>query len=182
MQDEARVAAAVDSGFPPIAGNDPVVLVLGSLPGKKSIAEQQYYAHPRNVFWKIMGALFEARTELPYEERVNVLKENRIALWDVLHSSLRPGSLDSSIRMQSVKCNDFDAFLKCHTGVASICFNGKKAAGIFARLAAEAVLRQYPHLQLITLPSTSPAHAAMPFAEKLSRWSVVKTIVECEEN
>jgi hypoxanthine-DNA glycosylase len=94
MRDEARETAAVDTGFPPIAGNAPAVLVLGSLPGKKSIVEQQYYAHPQNAFWKIMGALFEARTELLYEERVSVLKKNRIALWDVLQSSSRPGSLD----------------------------------------------------------------------------------------
>jgi hypoxanthine-DNA glycosylase len=75
MPDEARETAAVDTGFPPIAGSDPAVLVLGSLPGKKSIVEQQYYAHPQNAFWKIMGALFEARTELLYEERVSVLKK-----------------------------------------------------------------------------------------------------------
>ena len=177
MQDEARVTASVDSGFPPIVGSDPAVLVLGSLPGKKSIAEQQYYAHPQNAFWKIMGALFEMRAELPYEKRVCVLKENRIALWDVLQSSFRPGSLDASIRVQGASCNDFLGFLHRHSGIRAICFNGKKAADLFARLAAREVLRQYPDLTFEALPSTSPAHAAMPYAEKLRCWSIIKTMV-----
>jgi hypoxanthine-DNA glycosylase len=182
MRDEARETAAVDTGFPPIAGNAPAVLVLGSLPGKKSIVEQQYYAHPQNAFWKIMGALFEARTELLYEERVSVLKKNRIALWDVLQSSSRPGSLDASIRVQSANCNDFVNFLHEHSGIRAICFNGKKAADLFARLAAPGVLRQYPDLKLETLPSTSPAHAAMPYQEKLRRWTIVKTLIGPSRN
>lgn len=177
MQDEARVTASVDSGFPPIVGSDPAVLVLGSLPGKKSIAEQQYYAHPQNAFWKIMGALFEARAESSYEERVSVLKENRIALWDVLQSSMRPGSLDASIRVQGASCNDLLSFLHRHSGIRAICFNGKKAEDLFVRLAAPVVLRQYPALKFEALPSTSPAHAAMPYDEKLRRWTIVKTMV-----
>jgi hypoxanthine-DNA glycosylase len=182
MPDEARVTAAVDSGFPPIVGSDPAVLVLGSLPGKKSIAEQQYYAHPQNTFWKIMGALFDARIELPYEERVSFLKENRIALWDVLQSSSRPGSLDASIRVQSANCNDFVEYLRRYPGIRAICFNGKKAAELYGRLAAPRVLRQYPDLKLEVLPSTSPAHAAMPYAEKLRRWTIVKTLVGQSRN
>ena len=177
MPREARPITK-DEGFPPLAGNNPAVLVLGSLPGKKSILEQEYYAHPRNAFWKIMGELFGAMPDLPYTERVARLTSQRVAVWDVLHSSSRPGSLDSAIHMPSARCNDFPAFLERHPAITTICFNGKKAADLFAKLAAGPVLRQYPQLQLESLPSTSPAHAAMPFAEKLRRWSIVRTAVE----
>jgi hypoxanthine-DNA glycosylase len=170
--------ATADAGFPPLTGPGARVLVLGSLPGKISIRDQQYYAHPQNAFWRIMGDLFGAHFSLAYEERVKLLTSNRVAVWDVLQSSLRPGSLDSSIRMETAKCNDFPAFLQRNPEIASICFNGKKAAELFARLAAKPLLRQYPHVHLEVLPSTSPAHASMTFAEKLQRWSVVKAASE----
>lgn len=177
MRHETRPIAA-DEGFPPLAGHNPVVLVLGSLPGKKSILEGEYYAHPRNAFWKIMGELFGATPDLPYAERVARLTSQRVAVWDVLQSSSRPGSLDSAIQLPSAASNDFPGLLRRHPNITSICFNGKKAADLFGRLAAGPVLRQYPQLQLETLPSTSPAHAAMPYAEKLKYWSFVRKVVE----
>lgn len=163
-----------DSGFPPLVTDDARILVLGSLPGQRSLAEREYYAHPKNAFWRIMGKLFDAGPELPYAERVARLAEARVAVWDVLASSVRPGSLDSSIDVNTAQSNDFGAFFRRYPGIAMLCFNGKTAARLFARLASGPVLQHYAESARLVLPSTSPAYAAMPFAEKLSRWSVIR--------
>lgn len=153
-------------GFPPVARADAEILILGSLPGQRSIDEQQYYAHPRNAFWPIMKALFGVHGS--YAERVRQLVENRIALWDVLGSSLRPGSLDSSIELDSVRVNEFGPFLRSHQDLRLIAFNGKKAEQLFNRfVVADSV---GPEICRTGLPSTSPAYAAMPFSGKLARW------------
>jgi len=153
-------------GFPPVARADARVLILGSLPGQKSIAERQYYAHPQNAFWPIMRELFGMDGD--YHARCEQLKVHRIALWDVLASSVRPGSLDADIRLDSAQANDFRSFFEAHSEVRLLAFNGRKAEQMFARLVAgdcldDAVIR-------IGLPSTSPAYAAMPFSGKLSAW------------
>src|SRR5512139_2464129 len=100
----------VSRGFPPIAAPDARVLILGSLPGQTSLARQQYYAQPHNAFWRVMGELFGAGLDLPYEERGTILIAHRIALWDVCKAASRPGSLDSSIDPRSVIANDFRRF------------------------------------------------------------------------
>jgi hypoxanthine-DNA glycosylase len=153
------------TGFPPVAGADARVLILGSLPGAMSLARREYYALPRNAFWPIMGRLVGAAPELPYAERLRRLTAHRIALWDVCASAFRPGSLDAAILPGSVVANDFPAFFAAHPGLALICFNGAKAADLFARLAAAP-----PAIGRARLPSTSPAHAGLPFADKLARW------------
>lgn len=157
---------ASSTGFPPVARPDARLLVLGSLPGVRSIQEGEYYAHPRNSFWRIMAELTGACGK--YEQRCKMLQENRIALWDVLASSVRPGSLDSAIDMTTAKSNDFKSFLARHAAIERICFNGQKAAKVFASQVALDASRI--DLELITLPSTSPAYAAMPYAEKLEHW------------
>src|SRR3954469_14927897 len=96
-----------DRCFPPIASRDAHTLILGSLPGQRSLQMQQYYAHPQNAFWKLMGAIFETDATAPYPRRVRVLRQNHIALWDVLAAAERPGSLDSSIVHASALANDF---------------------------------------------------------------------------
>ncbi|MFQ6006363.1 MAG: DNA-deoxyinosine glycosylase, partial [Woeseia sp.] len=88
-------------GFRPIAAPDATVLILGSLPSRKSIEASEYYAHPQNAFWRIMGELFGACPVLPYAARAAVLKANGIALWDVLAQSVRQGSLDSNIDLST---------------------------------------------------------------------------------
>lgn len=162
-----------DKCFPPIADPHVRVLILGSLPGQVSLQRQQYYAQPQNAFWKIMGRLFGAGPELPYEERMQRLVQNGIALWDVCASAQRPGSLDASIIHSSVVPNDLAAFIESHPGVGLICFNGGKAADLFRRLVLPGSPATVRAIRYATLPSTSPAHAAMSFEEKLTRWAAV---------
>ena len=156
--------------FPPVARPDARVLILGSMPGQLSLAAQQYYAHPRNLFWPIMGGLFGADPALSYPERLQILQDHHVALWDVLQSCVRPGSLDSDIQCEVA--NDFAQFFENHPHVAHIFFNGAKAESAFRRH-----VKDYPsHLSLMRLPSTSPAHAALSFDEKRSAWA---TMTDC---
>jgi hypoxanthine-DNA glycosylase len=153
-------------GFRPVARHDARILVLGSLPGQKSIAEQQYYAHPQNAFWPIMQDLFDLDGD--YDSRCRQLLDRQVALWDVLGRSIRPGSMDSDIDMASAQPNDFKAFFRTHTAVEIVAFNGKKAEQMFGRFVAAEVLPVAS--RCVGLPSTSPAYAAMPFSGKLSAW------------
>ena len=122
---------ALSEGFPPIARDDAHILILGSLPGQRSIDEQQYYAHPQNAFWRIMGELFAIEGD--YATRCDQLIERRIALWDVLMSSVRPGSMDADISLSSARPNDFAGFLAGHPKIGLIAFNGRKAEQLFER-------------------------------------------------
>ena len=115
---------ARSEGFPPIARGDASILILGSLPGARSIAEQQYYAHPQNAFWKIMAELFGIEGD--YVRRCQLLCEHGIALWDVLQSSIRPGSMDTAIRLDSAQPNDFESFFAEHPAIRTIGFNGAR--------------------------------------------------------
>lgn len=162
-----------DKGFPPIADQHARVLVLGSLPGQESLRQQQYYAHPHNAFWKIMGHLFGAGPELPYKDRAQRLVRNGIALWDVCAAAQRPGSLDTAIVHSSVVANDLALFIESHPGIVLICFNGGKAADLYRRLVLPGLPTNVRTIRYETLPSTSPAHAAMTFEEKLTRWAAV---------
>ena len=153
-------------GFPPVARGDARVLVLGSLPGARSIALQQYYAHPQNAFWPIMRELFGIDGD--YVSRCDQLLENRVALWDVLHRSVRPGSMDADIQLGSAVANDFLGFLGDHTDIRLVVFNGKKAEQLFTRLVSADVVAD--GIVRVGLPSTSPAYASMPFSGKLAAW------------
>jgi hypoxanthine-DNA glycosylase len=153
-------------GFPPVACADARLLILGSLPGARSIAEHQYYAHPQNVFWRIMQALFGIQGD--YERRCTQLGANGIALWDVLHSSIRPGSMDADIQMGSAAVNDFAAFFAAHPDIRMVAFNGKKAEQLFTRFVEPGV--KIVGIRRVALPSTSPAYASMPFSGKLNAW------------
>ena len=155
---------ARSEGFPPIARPDATLLVLGSLPGARSIEEQQYYAHPQNAFWKIMREVFAIDGD--YEARCRMLMQNRIALWDVLQSSVRPGSMDADIKLDSARANDFAAFFRSHSGIRQVCFNGRKAEQMFTKFVSDVP----QGVQLVSLPSTSPAYASLPFSAKLELW------------
>ena len=159
-------ASELSEGFSPIAGADARILVLGSLPGQRSIAEQQYYAHPQNVFWPIMRELFGI--EGSYADRCEQLLINRIALWDVLQSSLRLGSMDANIRLDSARANDFEEFLAAYSDIRLIAFNGRKAEALFRKFVNGDAIGN--SIQQVSLPSTSPAFAAMSFSGKLALW------------
>jgi double-stranded uracil-DNA glycosylase len=167
-------AARHDRCFPPIARRDARALILGSLPGRRSLEMQQYYAHPQNAFWKLVTAIFDADANLTYERRARLLVKNRIALWDVLAAAERPGSLDSSIVHASAEANDFREFFRVHPRVRRVFFNGRKAEEIFRRRVLPALGADFPAIEYVSLPSTSPAHAGMPFAKKLARWRVIR--------
>ncbi len=154
--------------FPPLQAPDARVLVLGSMPGAASLAAGQYYAHPQNRFWPIMGALVGAGPELPYAQRMQRLRAAGIALWDVLAECEREGSLDSAIRDETAVANDFAGFLRHHRRVATVLFNGAKAEASFRRFVAGPLAR--PDLRLRRLPSTSPAHASLAYPAKLAAW------------
>lgn len=157
--------------FPPLAAPSARVLILGSMPGIASLKAGEYYAHPRNAFWPIMGELFGFSAKLPYAERAQQLRKHHIAAWDVLRACQRQGSLDSAIERDTEEPNDLHGFLSEHRGVRHIFFNGGKAEACFRR---HFVRAQFPApLRLTRLPSTSPAHAGMPVTTKQEAWEAV---------
>ena len=160
-------------GFPPVAARDAKVLILGSMPGVRSLVDKQYYAQPRNAFWPIMGTLFHAGPELPYRQRLKVLVANEVALWDVLRCCERPGSLDSSIDGSTAEPNDFAHFFAQHSQIKRIFFNGLMASRVFLRQVQPGLTDPFASLPTVILPSTSPVHAAMTLDEKKNRWSVI---------
>lgn len=162
-------------GFPPLASRASRVLILGSMPGVASLQAQQYYAHPQNLFWPFMKELFSVSCELTYAQRSRQLVACGIAVWDVIAACERSGSLDSDIRHETV--NDFAAFFKNHKAIAAIFLNGKKAEASFRKYVMPALGDQLEDKVLITLPSTSPAHASKSRAEKLKAWSKITEIL-----
>ena len=157
--------------FAPIEDTAAIVLILGSMPGRASLAAGEYYAHPRNHFWPIMGELVGAHPELPYEGRLWMLKSSGIALWDVLESCIRNSSLDSHIEEASVSPNDFDSFFLRHPKIVCLFFNGVKAEQCFRRHVQPSL--KFRPLQYRRLPSTSPANAGTPYEKKLDAWRAV---------
>lgn len=158
--------------FEPIAAADARVLILGSIPSQESLARGQYYAHPQNQFWPIMLALFGAGKALDYPARADMLKRAQVALWDTLQFAERAGSLDSAIVSSSEVPNDIAKFLKSHSQIKTIVFNGTKAEAVF-RKHTEKSLPASCGLTYLRLPSTSPANAAIPYPVKLETWRAV---------
>ena len=157
--------------FPPIADARARVLILGTMPGKESLRATQYYAHPRNAFWKIMGELVGAGFELPYDARVQKLKAAGIAVWDVLASCERDSSLDADIDAATMVVSDFESFYNAHPKITHVFFNGAIAEK-FYRIHTQS-LHVHRALAYQRLPSTSPAHAGMCYAQKLQAWEGV---------
>ena len=149
-------------------GDLPKILVLGSIPGIASLESVQYYAHPRNAFWPVMSSFFGFSADLDYDLRLAALKAHRIALWDVLKTCERPGSLDSAIKNESIVPNDLNAFLDIHQSIELILLNGGKAGAEFKKHFRPLMARDGVIVK--TMPSTSPAYAAMPFEEKQMIW------------
>jgi double-stranded uracil-DNA glycosylase len=156
--------------FPPIVAAASRVLVLGTMPGIVSLKAREYYAHPRNAFWRIMGELFGAGPSLPYDERVAVILSAGVALWDSVEACVRPGSMDKSITDEAP--NDFAAFFAAYPDISGVFFNGAKSEAVFRRHVLPTLTagrRTYTRL-----PSTSPAHAGMTLEAKVQAWSAVR--------
>ena len=152
--------------FPAVVGADTRILILGSMPGVASLAVQQYYAHPRNQFWRITGALYGVGPELPYARRLQLLLERGLGLWDVLHSCVRRGSLDTAIERDSVIANELLPLLR-QGNVMRLCCNGATAYAALQRHFGQSLAREFPQLDIRRLPSTSPANASWSYARKL---------------
>jgi hypoxanthine-DNA glycosylase len=155
--------------FRPIADRNADILILGSMPGRASLAARQYYAHPRNAFWRIAAELLGFDSALPYAKRVRALKAARIALWDVLQSCTREGSLDA--RIENGIANDFSTFFRSHAKIRRVLFNGAKAEATFRRHVLPTLGAN--SLSYRRLPSTSPANASLSPARKLRAWRAI---------
>jgi double-stranded uracil-DNA glycosylase len=158
--------------FPPIASGMPRVLILGTMPGKVSLRERQYYAHPQNAFWRIIGGILGVDPASPYDARVAAVQSAGIAVWDVLKSCIRESSLDSAIDASSVLPNDFAGFFAEHPQIRRICFNGAKAEALFMKHVRPR-LPANPDVQYLRLPSTSPANASLTLPEKVRAWQAI---------
>ncbi|MCH8505343.1 MAG: DNA-deoxyinosine glycosylase [Ectothiorhodospiraceae bacterium] len=157
--------------FPPVSRPDARILVLGSMPGIASLRAGQYYAHPRNAFWPLISAvLAEGPAPAPYKHRIDLLLRNRVALWDVLKTCTRTSSLDSDIDPVSMVTNDFAGFFRLHPDIRLVCFNGAKAETVYRRHVLPVLPQEKRRSEMVRLPSTSPAYAALPFNDKLAVW------------
>lgn len=164
----------VCASFPPVAAPACRVLVLGSMPGVASLRAQQYYAHPRNAFWPVLYALWDAGSPPEaYDAKLAHALSHRIAIWDVAQTCLREGSSDASIR--DAKVNDFASLFDTCPDIHTICFNGRLAQTLFEKMAGSLAGTR----QLIPLPSTSPAYT-MPFDDKLAAWCALREAAEKE--
>lgn len=166
-----RASESLARSFPPLVAEGCQVLILGSMPGKRSLEQRQYYAHPRNLFWPFMGELYGIGHELPYDDRIRVLQQRRVGIWDVLAECDRPGSLDGSIDMDTEIPNDIAGLLTRHPTINVIALNGGKAQQSFRRYierALDPATRQ--RLRVLSMPSTSAANAGIPLAIKRAQW------------
>ena len=162
-------AAPLSHGLPALWRSDARILILGSLPGIASLRAAQYYAHPRNQFWPLMQQLFDIEATQPYPARLQALQQAQVALWDLIAAAERRGSLDSAINPASIQCNDFAQLLCQLPQLQAVWLNGGTAAKNWHKLIKNG-LQLPPQVQVFTLPSTSPAHAALSFQHKLLAW------------
>lgn len=150
--------------FSPVADGRTRILIVGSMPGEASLRAGQYYAYKYNQFWKLAAALFSDGNIPPsYPEKLAMLRRRSAGLWDTLHACERQGSLDSQIRR--ARANDFISLLKTYPRIRALLFNGQTAHKYFVKF-----FGQLPGISYYILPSTSPAHAALSYEEKLTVW------------
>ncbi len=154
-------------GLAPIAGNGCLVLILGTMPGVESLKQQAYYAHPGNLFWKLAGHVTGTNAPEDYEARKDFLVKHKIALWDMCQSCIRKGSLDTAISEETP--NNIAGFVSEYPTIRVIAFNGKTSARLFAKH-----IRSIPGIDLLPLPSTSPANAGVSWSEEMTEWGKLR--------
>lgn len=160
----------IEQGFKPLLGLEPKVLILGTMPSVQSLKSQEYYGHPRNAFWWIMSELCQFDSNLSYSEKVKAILKSKIAVWDVIASCHRPGSLDSKIDQDTVTPNNLVSIFQQTPSFKLIAFNGQAAEKLFRKFIDETVWQG----ETLVLPSTSPANAAITKEQKLKRWEKIK--------
>jgi hypoxanthine-DNA glycosylase len=161
------------TGLAPIAGEGARILVLGSMPGAASLAENRYYAHPANAFWSLLESVLDCRFPSSMAGRAQVLIRRKIALWDVVHRCRRRGSLDSAIEHASVEPNDLAGLLRRHPSIDTVFFNGAAAETLYRRHLRARIDAMYPGLVYHRLPSSSPANASWTRERKLAAWQAI---------
>ena len=152
-----------ETSFDPIIGPKPKVLILGTLPGKRSLQLQQYYGHPRNQFWPILFAIHNQNNTTEYNSKIKFLKQNGIALWDICHQAIRKSSLDIDIKQEVP--NRIHELIKVNPSIKTIAFNGQKAEKLYRKY-----FTPLPDIKYHTLLSTSPANATYSYKEKMDNW------------
>ena len=159
--------------FAPVIATNPKILILGSLPGDRSLKENEYYAHPQNRFWPIITDILNANPGLDYNKRIHLLQTSGICLWDVCETALRMGSMDTDILKETP--NDISALLDKNRSIFAILFNGKKAEQLFDRYH-----RRRANLQYFTLPSTSPANARYRRDQLVQAWDIISELLRSD--
>lgn len=154
------------SSFPPLVSDQSRVLILGSMPGDRSIAENQYYGHPRNRFWPLIAALCGCKLPKSYSEKTDLLLNGGFALWDVVESANRKGSMDVDIKDETP--NAIHELLETHPKIHTVAFNGKTAEQLYRKYHKE-----LKHINYISLPSTSPANASYGFERLMEFWQEI---------
>lgn len=149
--------------FPPVINTNSTILILGTMPGEKSLELQEYYGNKGNQFWKLLYTLMGKQPSDNYSDKISLLHENQIALWDVLAYCEREGSLDSNIKNEVV--NDFESFYATYPNIKQVFFSSRNAEKYYDKYVGKrgGIIYQ-------TLPSPSGAHATMTFNEKLQIW------------
>ena len=168
------------TGFNSLGDKNARILILGSMPSVISLEKHQYYAHPRNVFWRIVAALFNEGKPLDYQQGQQLLQAEGIAVWDVLKSCFREGSLDSDIEKNSIEINDFITLFRAFKQINCVFFNGGTAELLYKKNVYPLLPKEYRTLNYTKLPSTSPAYAAMSYEDKLAAWAVLKTLCRAD--
>ncbi|MGG5577129.1 DNA-deoxyinosine glycosylase [Myroides sp. C15-4] len=157
--------------FEPLLSLAPKVLILGTMPSVKSLEQQEYYGNKQNVFWKIMFSIFQQPFSTSYADRIRLIQEHQLALWDVLQSCQRQGSLDSAIKEE--KPNDIKQLLQAYPSIHTVVFSSQKAEAYFKKY-----IGPIDSIKTITMPSPSGANARMTFEEKRKSWEVLKILVK----
>lgn len=152
--------------FPPLVNQNSRILILGTMPGEKSLELQEYYGNKGNSFWKLLFTLFNRPLPKEYIEKKQLLEENNIALWDVLAYCERTGSLDSNIKNE--KANDFESFYKQYPNIKHVFFSSKNASNFYDKYVG-----RKKDLQYSILPSPSGANASKSFLQKLEEWKAI---------
>ncbi len=170
----------ISQSFEPLVGQRIHTLILGTMPGKKSLQLQQYYAHPRNALWPIVCALvtgdkprYDIHHQLTYEQRCDLVTGAGFALWDVLETCERPGSLDGAIVRKTEQPNAIADLISVHPELHTIVCNGRTAEALFKRhiqAQLDASARDVQDPLVVCVPSTSPAMASLSLDDKFSIW------------